>query len=185
MRLFLALPLNDEINALLDIWLSGLVPHFQPRVVPAAKRHLTIKFFGKVQQEDLSLLIDSIEKYCTGFSKPRGDLSVRGIGLFTSARASVILWAGVQDHLGWLADFAGGIRESLAGFGKQDTEHGWQPHITLARLANSCQIDLAAHCSQETNTSFGSFTPFSAVLYKSDLLPAGAQYEAIQEFWLG
>ncbi len=180
MRFFLAIPLNQPVNDALDAWLQQAGLLHPVRVVPRENRHITIQFFGEIDEVLAAAIIRLVGEYCsTCVQGPSGGLEVAGIGFFPAEVTPKILWAGVRDKHGWLGEFAAGIATRLETLGVYRDSPAWRPHVTLARCPGMSAIRAAELCSHNTATGFGSILPVSVVAYQSILRPQGAVYTAL------
>jgi 2'-5' RNA ligase len=89
--------------------------------------HLTLAFLGATQPDAAAAILDRLARVLAetdGFAVVAG-----GLGSFPSHRQARVLWYGVQDGDGRLAELAARVRVAS---GTQD-ETRFRPHVTLAR----------------------------------------------------
>lgn len=182
MRVFLAIPIGDAVNAALDDWLASVSLRSALRLVPSYNRHVTMQFFGDVSDEESALLQNAVQTFVTDHPLVQDGLEAGGIGLFHMPQDSRILWAGVLERDGWLSEYRTSLCQLLEreGFKKESRE--WRPHITLARIRGMSRIDLTAFCSSSEPVRFGAILPVQLVLYRSTLLPDGPKYDILRRF---
>jgi 2'-5' RNA ligase len=80
----------------------------------------------------VAALRDAVERALRG---TRGfELATAGLGGFPDAGGARVLWAGIGAGERALNELAGRIDEASEGLGFAPREHGFQPHLTLARF---------------------------------------------------
>jgi 2'-5' RNA ligase len=143
MRLFVAIDLpwvlRDRLSAL-----AGGLPG--ARWVPPENYHLTLRFIGEVpahRAEEVDLALAALRG--RGFS-----LALAGVGIFSKAGRVTSLWAGVErnpqlDHL------QGKIETALQRAGLDPERRRFAPHVTLARLDASTEVEKLAQYVQAHN----------------------------------
>jgi 2'-5' RNA ligase len=193
MRLFVAIDIETEIRQRISNFLDrarGFAP--DARWVPPESLHITLKFIGeksKPEAEEIKLALGTIRARTF-------DLSIRGYGLFPTARTPGVFWIGVEagPALGLLAAT---VNEALATIGIPKEQHIFRPHLTLARAGDDrgdhkhnsrnrsasfrlLQEQLAARSSPE----FGTMTAHEFFLYQSHPSPGGSKYSKIERIVL-
>lgn len=164
-RLFFALWPEPDVRAAL-VALQGEV---QGRRVHPADLHLTLAFLG--QQEEA--LLPKLKEMMARLPKSDIMLTLDQAGYFARNR---IVWAGTHVTPPALRELVARLRDDLVthGFACKD-EHGYKPHITLARDAPP-PSDLI-------------FTPIGwrahqVVLVQSHMRADGPRYEVLASRWL-
>jgi 2'-5' RNA ligase len=166
MRLFVAVDLPEEVKqsvANLCRGVSGV------RWLPPDQLHLTLRFIGEADDA-----VDmAIRRGLAEITLPPFPLSLQGVGCFPSPRRPRVLWVGLSggEPLKLLQQ---GVEAAVVAAGIPTEERPFSPHITLARLREQREADIAPFLTQ--NASFRS-EPFSVDayhLYSSMLTPKGA-----------
>lgn len=94
-RLFIAVPLPDDVKASLATWTNALRAQLPFRKwVHPADYHLTLQFLGPLSQEQLETTLVQVPKAIKP-SKPFS-LAIHRLGTFGQRRQPRILWAGVS-----------------------------------------------------------------------------------------
>lgn len=131
-RLFVAVPLSDNIKASLATWartLRGQLP-FHKWVHPA-DYHLTLQFLGPLSREQLKTVRDRLPNAARQ-SKPFC-LAINRLGTFGQRRQPRILWAGVSGDREALRELQQNVVTQLEPLGVSKQNRPYRPHVTLAR----------------------------------------------------
>jgi 2'-5' RNA ligase len=190
MRLFVALDLDDAIRSRIARFLDG-VRGFAPdgRWARPESLHVTLKFIGEKSEEEVEKIKRALETIEAGTF----EMNFRGYGFFPSARAPRVFWVGIDGDRK-LTSLAATVDETLGRLDILKEEHGFNPHLTLARGAGSprrkadnanrsfqhLQERLAALPTPE----FGTMTSREFFLYRSQLSPSGSKYTKLAVFAL-
>jgi 2'-5' RNA ligase len=190
LRLFVALEVPAEVRSRLVAWArealgatratafgggefaSDARPRGVPRVLPADSLHLTLCFLGSRPAEELPGLSAAV---AVASAAGVGELSL-GAPVWLPPRRPHALAVEVHDEDGRLGTLQRTVSDELAQAG------GWEPErrrhraqITLARLRGGERVQALPA------TPPLSFTPQALVLYRSQLHPDGARYEALAQ----
>ncbi|GAB2814784.1 RNA 2',3'-cyclic phosphodiesterase [Actinocorallia aurea] len=136
MRLFAAIhPPADVLDALADAVAEVRRAHPGLRWAARAQWHLTLAFYGEVDEEAAEALPELLaEAVAAG---PAPCLRLAGAGAFParSPGRAKVLWTGVDGDLAELEELAGRCADAGARAGLKPPEHdrGFRPHLTLAR----------------------------------------------------
>ncbi len=158
--------------------------HADVRWVSPGKIHLTLKFFGNIEESRVDLILKSIEEPIRNtlpFS-----LKVRGVGAFPSLKNPRVIWMGLVDGKEVLVSFQKQMESQLEKIGFQPEDRPFHPHLTLGRMKSSRgKEDLAGRMEKHKEEEFGDFPVERVVLFKSDLRPTGPIYTPLKELRLG
>jgi RNA 2',3'-cyclic 3'-phosphodiesterase len=140
MRLFVAvLPPNEALDALGRVVaeVRGMPGTDGLRWTEPAGWHLTLAFLGEVDESLLPALDERLGRACRRYGPYQ--LRLAGGGLF----ANRTLWAGAQGDLAGMARLARAVRGAARKAGAPpDEEHGFHPHLTLARARRPTEARL-------------------------------------------
>ncbi|HUK25630.1 MAG TPA: RNA 2',3'-cyclic phosphodiesterase [Terriglobales bacterium] len=195
MRIFVALDIDETIRERITRFLEG-VRGFAPdaRWVRPESLHLTLKFIGEKPLEK----VEEIKRALAGSSGKTMEIGFRGYGFFPTLKAARVFWVGIEAGAE-LAELAQAIDQATAALEVAREEHGFHPHLTLARGGGGSgaprwkkddatnrnfhllQQKLAALPAPE----FGSMTAREFCLYQSQLMRGGSRYTKIACFPLG
>jgi len=137
--------------------------------------HATLAFFGDVTREQVAALTEGIRTGAAG----RGPIPVRvgGLGGFPQATRARVVWVGVEDPSGRLAELQVRLTERFSALGFAADERGFHPHVTLGR-AKAAPVSIAPH--REALAAAGVEATEGmierVVLFQSTLEPDGARY---------
>ena len=183
LRLFVAITLAEGIksplSALQREWRERL-RHPSISWTRPENFHLTLRFLGDVPSNQL----DDLTAALAGAVAPQAPmrLEVVGLGCFPNLRRPRILWAGVRDEAGELAELARRIVETTNSFSSKPAEERFTGHLTLARVGRvggdgSSIID--RFIRETAVRSAGSWRVDSVELVRSELHTAGSRYTTL------
>jgi RNA 2',3'-cyclic 3'-phosphodiesterase len=171
MRLFFAIELPEELRSALASFSASLAGDL--RRVRADQLHLTLRFVGEV--DDPAALVQAV-----ALDGPPFSLRVEGGGTFGRDR---VLWAGVGGEVERAAALAAAIERAVVGLGHPAADQRFSPHITLARAKGRVPRESVERLRFLLPLPrIGEFTVSEVVLFRSELLPAGARHTAIHRF---
>jgi 2'-5' RNA ligase len=165
-RLFVAIDLPESTRRILidlDPKIRGV------RWTEAAQMHLTLGFFGDVNEDvDVALRekLSAIE--FGGFFLP-----ITGIGTFRSKGPLKIVWIGVGKAHPHLFQVHKRVQEAALAVGIDLELRPWHPHITIARCRNVAPQSIRKFLQSNADLDAGMFRVEAFHLYSSKLTPAG------------
>jgi 2'-5' RNA ligase len=184
MRLFAALVPSSDV---LDDVERNLVPHLAAwpdlRWAHREQLHVTLAFYGEMDERALDRLLPRLERAAGRYSPPR--LTLAGAGVFPSGGAHArVLWTGVYGDRRTLVRLAASAAAAgrRAGSGQGYEPKVFRPHLTLAR----CRRPMDVRPLVERLAAFAS-TPWiadSVHLIRSHLGPQ-VHYETLKTLPLG
>jgi 2'-5' RNA ligase len=179
-RTFIAIELDESIkDSLTELQerLKGEAPRGSVRWVRSGGIHLTLKFLGDVPADQIGEITKALQKSCQGFAP--FSLSCGGLGCFPNLRRPRVVWVGVQEETGTLAQLKKSIEENVAPLGYPS------PHLTLGRVQKRVgpgdrgrlgdlvgALEIGVLSQMEVR---------SVNLMRSDLRPSGAVYTRLAE----
>jgi RNA 2',3'-cyclic 3'-phosphodiesterase len=136
MRLFAAVPLNDEVRTAVAAEQRRIVARV-PALESAARwvqpdqMHLTLVFIGEVADPQVPSLGAALAE-----PMPRSsfELSVEGLGMFPPRGAPRVLWIGVTAGAREVGDLQQLVRSRVTAAGHTVDTKPFHPHLTLARF---------------------------------------------------
>ena len=184
-RSFLAIELPEAIRNKIDEIQGDLKSsHADVRWVSPEKIHLTLKFFGNIEEARVEPIIKAIENPVR--NTPAFTVKVRRIGAFPHWKNPRVIWMGVIDERGILSPFQKELETELEGIGFEPEARAFRPHLTLGRVNSSRGKEgLIQKMERYQEEDFGDFNVERIVLFKSDLRPAGPIYTRLREVRLG
>ena len=180
MRAFIAVHLNEEIRRAISQAAGELKPLAQSaKWVPPENCHLTLKFLGEIDPNDVERVNAAMKTVLAGVS--RWQISVRGMGAFPEKGLPRVIWVGVDDPPGILVRIASGLNEGLSDLAPKERRE-FVPHVTIARLRDPDPIGakrLRLELEKRAALSFGSQDVAALHLMESRLTPAGPIYSEL------
>jgi len=134
-RVFCAIDLAVSVRTRLMGQIKRLresAPHAQASWSREENIHLTLKFLGEIETSRLDSLSNAAAcavAYLRGFQ-----ITIEEPGVFPRHGTPRVLWIGVKDKLGKLAELQARLENECAKQGFTREERPFHPHFTLARL---------------------------------------------------
>jgi len=184
-RLFIAVEIEDRsvLSRIIEVrnQIMGLGVDAKP--VEDENIHLTLRFLGDVEEN----LIPSIERAMEPLASiPPFKMRVRGIGVFPDLRSPRVVWVGVGEGSEMLRSMRGILDRGLRGLKIYEDEHGFTPHITIARVRGRANIDkLSMYVEENMDLDLGFSSVTRVVLKRSFLTPRGPIYSDVRRVVLG
>ena len=133
MRLFVALPIEDRTQELLEEKIDKAQSEldFDLKWVSGENLHLTLKFLGETEEDRLEDIKTSMENACSPYSK--FNIYYNHFNAFPSTDYPKVLFFGLNEDKNKLINLQNDLENELykAGFEKEDREY--TPHLTFAR----------------------------------------------------
>jgi 2'-5' RNA ligase len=184
-RSFLAIELPEAIQRkIAEVQKDLKLSHADVRWVNPENIHLTLKFFGSIDESRIDPIVKSLEgsiQIISPFS-----LSIRGMGSFPHLKNPRVIWMGLDDEKEVLVSCQRVAEGELAKIGFEPEGREFHPHLTLGRVRSSRGKDeLIGRMEKYREEAFGNFVVERVVLFKSDLKPSGPIYTRLREMKLG
>ena len=177
MRLFVAIDLPDRIKQAVAGICRG-VPGV--RWLPPDQLHLTLRFIGETEDAAIA----TIRSGLAAITSPAFPLSLREMGCFPSPRRPRVLWVGLSGGAP-LMQLQHDVETALVAAGLPPEERPFSPHITLARLRDHREGDVAPFLARNAFFASGPFTVDAFHLYSSALTAKGAIHRREASYPLG
>lgn len=175
-RAFLAIPLPQQLKDAVKTLQRNLRTQIpDARWVRPENLHLTLHFFGDVEQETLEKIKVSVLSV-KGCKRPF-PVEVKGLGAFPNWHRPRILWLGLEpkDQLRQLHE---NCREQLQQAGLVTESRPYSPHLTIGRLRQGkpCLTDLNELSASIGGELVGRFSVDRLILFESRLHSDGAEH---------
>jgi 2'-5' RNA ligase len=179
-RVFCAVELPDVVRARLEEHVQRLRKEF-PDAAASWSRveniHLTLKFFGNVEVNQIACISEAAERAVRQFSTFQ--IRVGETGVFPRPSRPQVLWIGVNDPSGQLTALQEKFEDECAAEGFPKEDRAYHPHLTIARLRRP---EGARHLA-DTHLKM-QFGPIDVelkelVVFRSELSPKGSKYSVI------
>lgn len=132
MRLFVAVELPEPVSDELDRAVAAVRSDRDGlRWMPAARRHLTLAFFGEVAERRLAPITRRLARVARRYPPIR--LACTGVGAFPQADRARVLWAGLSGDLRELTRLADSVAAAARHSGAPVERRRFHAHVTLAR----------------------------------------------------
>ena len=183
-RSFVAIELSPDTKAQIEEIQNKLkASTADVRWVRSEGMHLTLKFLGGIQEEQIPEIADVLT-HCSA-ETGRFNLTIHSLGAFPNETNPKVIWIGVEDESRRLETLQQCIEEGLAPIGFKAEKRAFTPHLTLGRLKSPKgrrAVGQLLEASRECDC--GTSTVQEIFLFKSDLKPSGAVYTKLKTFAL-
>ena len=184
MRTFISADIPDQEREGLGLFLSRLrdmklewLRWVQPEAV-----HLTLKFLGEIDEDNIGPVLAAMGRACEGESPFR--LSTGEMGCFPHRRSPQVVWLGLNGAMEALGRLQAKLDESVHRGARLPLEtHSFRPHLTLARVRRGAseterrQIWERIEATPPPEPITWQVSQLS--LIHSTLLPKGPQYRTL------
>lgn len=149
------------------------------RTVPVVDWHITLAFFGKVEDGDLDQLRLSLAM--AGGRVVPFEFDLGGLGAFPVPRRARVVWVGVGHGADRLAELATAIEAETAKRGFPGEDREFNAHMTVARLGEPADVSgfVSDAAGQAASAPVG---VREVILYESRTRRSGASYEVVDTF---
>jgi 2'-5' RNA ligase len=185
-RTFIAIELDESIKeslTKLQERLKSQVPQGSVRWVRPEGIHLTLKFLGDVPADQIGEITKALERSCQGLAP--FSFSCGGLGCFPNLKRPRVVWVGIQEETGTLAQLKKAIEENVATLGYPPEKRTFSPHLTLGRaqrrISSGDQRRLGELVGASEIGILSQMQVKSVNLMRSDLRPSGAVYTRLAE----
>ncbi|REE66668.1 2'-5' RNA ligase [Paenibacillus taihuensis] len=137
MRLFVAVPLPDEIKQELKKWINNLqqLPQFTFRKwVHPEDLHITLQFLGDTPRERIPHIIEQLRASVTAITPFQ--ICIKSLGTFGRPSFPSVLWGSIDGEIEQLRGLQQQVISQLSPLGFPPEERPYSPHLTLARKYN-------------------------------------------------
>lgn len=183
MRAFIAIELPLKIKESLARLMKDLQREgVQGRWVPLDNIHLTLRFLGNIQDEQVGDIVRLMEETAEGFHP--FTVSLEGLGAFPHAARPRVLWVGVGDGKEPLSRLQAQLEKGLVSMGFPPEDKAFKPHLTLARFKfPKVEVRKRVYqaCRKREKEGWGTMEAASVILFESILSPQGACYRKVEE----
>lgn len=184
-RSFLAIELPKEIIGKLSEIQDNLKPSVsQVKWVRPESVHLTLKFFGNIEEKTVDEISQVLKKVAAKISA--FVIDVKDIGVFPNILRPRVIWVGVESSGRTLDILYKETEVSLKKIGFEPEQREFRAHLTLGRVKSlKDKRQLTEQIENLKGYEVGSFRVENLFLFKSDLRPTGAIYTKLETFNLG
>jgi 2'-5' RNA ligase len=183
LRLFVAVELDDRVKdataEIADSLRHDLGQQIDARWIPPANLHVTLWFFGEVDQSRVEQTIRALD---SPFREGAFDLEISGLGAFPPSGPPRVFWLGVTSGGDQLARLHAELTDRLAPIGFPPERRPYSAHLTIARVKEHSrgfphwQLRDLLH---RRTADAGRCRVDAVTLFRSRVSPKGAAYEAL------
>jgi len=172
-RLFVAVPVPQEVFAFIQVAQALLPPVEGLRLAREDQFHITLAFIGEVDQEKAAAAAEVVRSVPT---ESGGEATLAGFLYFPSVNKARVVALGVDDPTGVFPTLFEQVMTGLEKRGVMRREkRPFKPHLTIARL----RIPRLIRPRSEPGSA--RFALQSVCLYRSELRREGALYTVLEE----
>jgi RNA 2',3'-cyclic 3'-phosphodiesterase len=178
--MFCAFELPESLRARIDEH-SQRVREAVPEAAASWSRpeniHLTVKFFGNVNQQRVTAISTAAARVVKEFSPIQ--IEAGKTGVFPRPSRPQVLWIGIDDASGALGSLHKQLEDEFAreGFPKED--RAFRPHLTIARIRKPQNSDRLAEAHLGMEFSSVAIELRELILFRSELSSKGSKYTPI------
>lgn len=179
MRLFAALNIDDHTRGELSDELAYLKHHFPKiRWVRPENLHVTVKFFGNVEENDVTPLCEALVRAAGEI--PAFTLDIESMGAFPNLRRPRTVWAGCGLGSTEAEKLHQAVERETVPLGYAAESRRYRPHVTIGRIKQPAAARGLDTClTDPEHIHFGSVDVDSLTLFLSELKKGGAEYTPI------
>lgn len=177
-RTFIAVDLPDSVKR----HLAGIRENLskidaEVRWVRTEAVHLTLKFLGDVNEDNLNDVFDVVAKSAASL-KP-ANMSTGTIGGFPNLKRPRVIWLGVEGEIEPIIEIANSLNENFRTLGFSAEKRDYHPHLTLGRVKGLKGIQSVIREIESYSLEPVAFKAENISVIKSELRPDGARYEKL------
>jgi 2'-5' RNA ligase len=174
-RTFIAIEVKspEVMRKLIEVRDHLLTSNAELKPVEDENIHLTLRFIGEIPAS----LVRAICAEVSSLRVEKFQIHVKGVSAFPSPLRPRVVWAGVEEGADKLRELHSLVEEKLRRLGIPREKEEFVPHITLARVKGTRNIDkLVRILGELVNTDFGYTLVDEVFVKKSVLTPSGPIY---------
>jgi RNA 2',3'-cyclic 3'-phosphodiesterase len=179
-RIFCAIEIPKDIRSQLEDRIRRLdlaVPQNEASWTRPENIHLTLKFFGNVEQDKIPKVSQAMARSVEGLAAFRFRLA--GTGAFPKHGSPRVLWIGVEDSHERLAALQQRLEEECEKEGFPKETRPFNPHLTIARLRKPRGARELARLHQSMAFEGVETSVSELLLFRSESSSSGSKYTVI------
>lgn len=183
MRTFIAVDFPKEVvNKINEIitYFKAQVPDSALKWVPAENLHLTVRFIGEINSEQLAIISPLLIEAMRDISS--FNIGIEGLGMYPKPANPRVIWLGINDGFP-LKTIHQNLNHVLKAINVQPEAREFSPHLTIARLKRQTDPEVVKQIgkilSQHKVGFLGHVSVNHLTLYQSSLTPSGPDYKAL------
>ena len=179
-RTFAAIELSSSIKERIETHIKTLrsaVLEANPSWTRVENIHLTLKFFGDVEETRIKRIAKAASKAVDTLAP--FDISISNTGAFPKLSQPRVLWIGIEDKTGQLSKLQNRLEEECVLEGFEKEVRAFRPHLTIARIRNPEGARRLAEVNKELGFGPMKLTVAELVIFRSELSSKGSKYTAL------
>ena len=184
-RIFCAVELPSEIRSRIQQHVDQLRASFPDASLSWTRVeniHLTLKFFGNVEQKFIPKIEKAAELAVKEFQL--FEILIAGTGVFPRPKQPRVLWIGVTDPENNLAELQRRFEEKAVAKGFPKEERPFKPHLTVARVRKPDSTREVAEMNQRLGFRPMTMPVRELVVFRSELSSKGSRYTVLSRWEL-
>ena len=184
MRAFLAIEIEDYLKENIKKTQDVIKQTNSAKIkyVENENLHLTLKFFGEINERKTKQIIKIIENTISNYDEYT--LKLTRIGAFSNINNPRVIWIGVKDKDNITVNLIKELDDEFNKIGFKK-ERDYVPHLTIGRVKEvNDKRTLSNTLKEHQKDYFGKMTVKSIALKSSELTPDGPIYTTEKEFIL-
>lgn len=142
--------------------------------------HLTLKFFGEIDDDKLEEITDIINKSIKNYEAYT--IKVVNIGAFPNIYNPRVIWTGIKDKNKTTIKLIEELDKKFSKIGFKK-EKSYVPHITIGRVKNISDKEKLSQTLNGINRKYhGKMEVKKIIIKSSTLTPDGPIYKNVKEF---
>jgi RNA 2',3'-cyclic 3'-phosphodiesterase len=183
-RLFVGVELDDAQRAACARGTAelqrqlGQLRQFTVRWIAEENLHITLWFLGELKEEPAEAVMEALK---APWNIEPFTLTVGGAGAFPPSGPPRVVWVGVTEGAGPLAETYRDLTTRFGPLGYQAERRPYHPHVTIGRVkeADRGGSQKARDALRQFVIAAGSRRVTYVTLFRSHLSPRGARYEPV------
>ena len=179
-RVFAAIDISEEVREEVRNYVIGLRTGFDRvpvKWVTPEKLHITVKFAGSVDDQQLRAFTDQIKTAAKTLALFQ--LKIARTGTFVKRRGARVLWLGTEALSPVPSDDPFAV---LAGLNEKRL---FWPHLTIARIKDPRKVKEMMEKHRSSEFESAAFQVRELAVYESILLTSGSVYARLESFPFG
>jgi len=185
-RVFCAIELSGAVRTSIQKHIDHLrtaVPESQASWSRIENIHLTIKFFGNIVQDRIPLIATTASRTASAFHPFQ--ISISKAGAFPGVGQPRVVWIGVDDRTGRLAELQQRFELESSTNGFEKDARSFSPHLTIARIRKPAGARALAEANRQLGFEAESLLVEELVVFRSELSSKGSKYTVLSRHRLG
>jgi 2'-5' RNA ligase len=162
--------------------LRDSVPECHPSWSRVENIHLTLKFFGDVEQSRISTISAAAARSVKDFAP--FETLIAGAGAFPRTTQPRVLWIGVDDPTRKLEELQQRFETECAAAGFAKEERAFRPHLTIARIRKPEGARQLAEFNNDLRFEPITLKVNELILFRSELSSQRSKYTPLVRYAL-